>query len=73
LTDSGDDNDIEAYVFDSSNLASATFNKRTGEAEVVFNRGAVYSGQITPELWDALKRAPSAGRFYAAHMKDLFS
>jgi|HubBroStandDraft_6_1064221.scaffolds.fasta_scaffold04429_16 hypothetical protein len=73
--DSGDDSDVELHVFDSSNVASASFNKKTGEATVVFARdGRTYStDHMTPELWDAFKDAPSAGRFYNANLKDLFS
>lgn len=74
-SDSGGDSKVELHVFDSSNVASASFNSETGEATVTFLRdGRTYStSQMTPELWDAFKDAPSAGRFYAANLKDLFS
>lgn len=76
LTYSDDsDSDVELHVFDSSNVASASFNSKTREASVTFLRdGRTYqTDQMTPELWDAFKEAPSAGRFYREHLKDLFS
>jgi hypothetical protein len=64
---------VETWVFDSSNLASADYDPDTGQATILFRRGGVYSGHLTPELWDKFKDAPSAGRFYHAHLKDLFA
>ena len=73
-SDSGDDSKVELHLFDSSNVASATFNSETGEASVTFVRdGRTYNGSLTAEQWDAFKDAPSAGRFYNANLKDLFS
>jgi hypothetical protein len=73
-SDSGDDSKVELHLFDSSNVASATWNSETGEATVTFQRdGRSYSGSLTAEQWDAFKDAPSAGRFYHANLKDLFS
>lgn len=60
-------------VVDSSSLRSIGYDAATQTLEVEFEKGAVYSYAGVPhEIWLALKRAESKGRFFQAYVRDRY-
>lgn len=68
-----DDDQPESKDFNSSLLSSATYDKRTQTLEATFTSGRSYTLEgFPPDLWDGLKSAWSAGRFWNEQIKGRF-
>jgi len=70
-TFSGDSEFSEFY--DSSYIARATYNLKTGDLTVTLRSGELLTAaRVPPEYWDRLLVAPSKGRFFLAQIKPQF-
>jgi hypothetical protein len=55
----------------SRNLAAIGWDELTGELQVQFHNGAIYSYQnVPPELYEGLINAPSKGTFFAYNIRN---
>lgn len=57
----------------SSSIAGVGYTASSGELEVEFHNGAVYLYAVVPQaVFDALMSAESKGRFFNAHIRDVY-
>ena len=55
----------------SSNLMAMGYDPNSGELQVQFRNGRIYSYQnVPPEIYDALMNAPSKGTFFAYNIRN---
>lgn len=65
---------VESTDFNSSMLAGGAFDDDKREMSLTFQDGSQYVYRnVPPELWAAMKAAPSPGSFYNANIKGQFS
>jgi hypothetical protein len=55
----------------SSNLMAMGYDPNSGELQVQFRNGEIYSYQnVPPEVYDALLNAPSKGTYFAFNIRN---
>ena len=60
--------------FDSTTLASATYDHRQNQLQVEFRDGSRYTySAVAPETFRDLVRAPSKGNFFNQYIRNHFS
>lgn len=63
----------EPWGFQSSNLDAGSYDPETGEMTITFKSGSTYSYSGVPQsVWDGLKNAPSAGKYFNSEIKGRF-
>lgn len=63
----------EPWGFQSNMLDAGQYDEQTGEMTLVFKSGASYSYRgVSKSIWEGLKNAPSAGRYYNSEIKGNF-
>lgn len=64
---------VEWVEFESAVVASAGFDDREHVLEIVFLSGARYRYRLVSDrVWREFRAAPSAGRYFAEHIRDRF-
>lgn len=59
--------------FDSSAIASAGYDDEASTLEVEFASGGIYCYRLVPaRVWRELRAAPSAGRYFAERIRDVY-
>ena len=60
--------------FDSTTLASATYNHRQNQLQVVFRDGSRYTySTVAPAIFHDPVTSPSKGKFFNQYIRDRFS
>ncbi|MCC8376737.1 MULTISPECIES: KTSC domain-containing protein [Photorhabdus] len=58
----------------SSNLHSVGYNQATKTLEIAFRDGGIYQYYgVPPQIHQGLMNAPSKGRYFHKHIKDVYS
>lgn len=65
---------IHSAHLSSSAILSATYDDETEDLSLTFSNGQTYDYHDVPqEVFDGLQAASSAGRFWHANIKDIYS
>jgi hypothetical protein len=58
----------------SSNLMAMGYDPNSGELQVQFRNGRIYSYQgVPPEIYDALINAPSKGTYFGYYIRRIYA
>lgn len=65
---------VDMVPLQSSNIAAAGYDEETRELTVQFASGSTYTYRdVGKDAFDGLVEAPSAGRYFATHIKGFYN
>ncbi len=65
--------DIDEFTLSSSNISGGSYNPETRELTLTFASGGEYTyANVPPDTVQALKEAPSAGKFFYANIRNRY-